>query len=149
MSARGREWIAANLPHQGTMSLLAEVVDWDAQRLRARAASHRDPGNPLRRGAELPIACAIEYGAQAVAAHGALVSEAPSGAGFLASVRSVAFHGTRLDDVREDLDIEVEQIGGGAGGLLYRFAIRAGARMLAEGRLAIVLGAARFPRDAA
>jgi predicted hotdog family 3-hydroxylacyl-ACP dehydratase len=148
MSARGREWIAANLPHQGTMSLLAEIVDWDAQRLRARATSHRDAANPLRRGGELPIACGIEYGAQAVAAHGALASEAPSGPGFLASVRSVAFHATRLDDVREDLDIEVEQIGRGAGGLLYRFALTAGTRPLLAGRLAIVLGEFRFPRDA-
>ena len=145
MSARGRDWIAANLPHQGTMSLLDEIVSWDAQGLRARAKSHRDASNPLRRAGELPIACGIEYGAQAVAAHGALVAEGPSGAGFLASVRSVAFHATRLDDLRDDLEISVEQIGGGAGGMLYRFSVGAGGRALVAGRLAIVLDAFRFP----
>jgi predicted hotdog family 3-hydroxylacyl-ACP dehydratase len=139
MSERGRDWLAANLPHQGRMSLLAEVVDWDEHTLHARATSHRDAGNPLRRGDALPIACGIEYGAQAVAAHGALVSESASGRGFLASVRSVAFHADRLDDVGEDLDIDVEQVGAGTGGMLYRFRVAAGGRPLLDGRLAIVL----------
>jgi predicted hotdog family 3-hydroxylacyl-ACP dehydratase len=141
MSSRGREWIAAHLPHQGRMSLLGEIVTWDAQGLTARATSHRDPANPLRRGDVLPIACGIEYGAQAVAAHGALVSEGTSGPGFLASVRSVAFHATRLDDQAADLDITVEQLGAVAGGMLYRFSVASGGRELLGGRVAIVLDA--------
>jgi predicted hotdog family 3-hydroxylacyl-ACP dehydratase len=145
MTARGREWIASSLPHRGRMNLLEQIVSWDAQGLRARATSHRDADNPLRRGNELPIACAIEYGAQAVAAHGALVSEGGAGAGFLASVRSVVFHATRLDDLSADLEIAVEQVGGGAGGMLYRFSVGAGGRELIEGRVAIVLDALRFP----
>jgi predicted hotdog family 3-hydroxylacyl-ACP dehydratase len=139
MTSRGRDWIAAHLPHQGRMSLLGEIVSWDAQGLRARATSHRDADNPLRRGDALPIACGIEYGAQAVAAHGALVSEGTSGAGFLASVRSVVFHATRLDDQDGDLDIAVEQLGAVAGGMLYRFSVASEGRELLEGRLAIVL----------
>jgi predicted hotdog family 3-hydroxylacyl-ACP dehydratase len=128
------------------MNLLEEIVAWNAQGLRARATSHRDAANPLRVGDELPIACGIEYGAQAVAAHGALAAgEGASGAGFLASVRSVVFHAARLDDLRYDLDIEVEQIGGSAGGMLYRFAVGAGGRNLIDGRLAIMLDAQRNP----
>jgi predicted hotdog family 3-hydroxylacyl-ACP dehydratase len=145
VSARGRDWIAAHLPHRGRMNLLEEIVSWDAQGLRARATSHRAADNPLRRADELPAACGIEYGAQAVAAHGALVSEGPVGAGFLASVRSVSFHATRLDDVPGALEIAVEQIGGGAGGMLYRFSVGAEGRELIAGRLAIVLGAFSFP----
>lgn len=145
MSTRGRDWITSHLPHQGRMSLLGEIVSWDAQGLTARATSHRDAANPLRRGDTLPIACGIEYGAQAVAAHGALVSEGSSGAGFLASVRSVTFHAPRLDDVASDLDIRVEQLGGGAGGMLYRFSVASDGRVLLEGRAAIVLGALRLP----
>lgn len=145
MTARGRDWIASNLPHRGRMSLLEQIVSWDAQGLRARATSHRDAGNPLRRGNELPIACGIEYGAQAVAAHGALVSEGAAGAGFLASVRSVVFHATRLDDLSTDLEIAVEQIGAAAGGMLYRFSVGAEGRELIQGRVAIVLDALRFP----
>jgi predicted hotdog family 3-hydroxylacyl-ACP dehydratase len=145
MSARGRDWIAAHLPHQGPMSLLEEIVSWDAHGLRARATSHRDARNPLRRGETLPIACGIEYGAQAVAAHGALVSEGASGAGFLASVRSVVFHAARLDDLPADLDIAVERIGGSPGGMLYRFSVASGGRDLVQGRVAIVLDASRSP----
>jgi predicted hotdog family 3-hydroxylacyl-ACP dehydratase len=93
----------------------------------------------------LPIACGIEYGAQAVAAHGALVAQGAAGAGFLASVRSVSFHATRLDDLPGDLDISVEQLGGGQAGMLYRFSVASGGKALVEGRLAIVLDAFQFP----
>jgi predicted hotdog family 3-hydroxylacyl-ACP dehydratase len=153
--ALGRDWIASHLPHRGPMNLLDAIVAWDGNRLHGRAVSHRDPANPLRRGAELPIACGIEYGAQAVAAHGVLaaegagadaVADAGAASGFLASVRSVEFHAGRLDDVADPLDIHVERIGGGAGGLLYRFRLSAGGRLLLAGRLAIVLGGAAFPR---
>ncbi|MDN0082720.1 hypothetical protein QU487_08145 [Crenobacter sp. SG2305] len=54
------------------MCLLAEVSDWDVQRLMARADSHRDTVNPLRQHGRLGGTCAIEYAAQATALHGAL-----------------------------------------------------------------------------
>jgi predicted hotdog family 3-hydroxylacyl-ACP dehydratase len=145
MSTRGRDWIASHLPHRGTMNLLEEIVSWDAQGLKARATGHRDVKHPLRRGDELPIACGIEYGAQAVAAHGALVAQGAAGAGFLASVRSVSFHATRLDDLPGDLDISVEQLGGGQAGMLYRFSVASGGQALVEGRLAIMLAAVQSP----
>jgi predicted hotdog family 3-hydroxylacyl-ACP dehydratase len=133
----GREWLVANLPHQGSMSLLDAIVAWDATTLDARATGHRDSHHPLRRGGELPIACAIEYGAQAAAAHGALLAKRPSGPGMLVAVRSVVFHAARLDDVEADLDIGVESLGGGDSGVIYRFAVGAAGRPLAEGRLTV------------
>ena len=142
-AARGREWLASNLPHRGSMSLLDEVVSWDGARLHARARSHASPANPLRLDGKLAIACAIEYGAQAAAAHGALLAEgrpAPA-AGYLASVRGVTFHAARLDDAGEAIDIEVERAGEGAGAVLYAFRVSAAGRALAEGRVAIVLEA--------
>jgi predicted hotdog family 3-hydroxylacyl-ACP dehydratase len=147
-AARDRAWLTTHLPHQGRMNLLDEVVAWDGETLHARATSHRAADNPLRRGGELPIACGIEYGAQAVAAHGALLAEAtqPASAGFLASVRSVQFHAPRLDDVPGVLDVHVEQLARGADGLLYRFRVHSAGRMLLEGRVAIVLDAASNPR---
>jgi len=135
--ARDRAWIAAHLPHAGTMCLLDAVVDWDESSLRARAANHRAADHPLRRAGELPIAAGIEYGAQAAAAHGALASQKPSGAGMIAAVRSVAFHARRLDDVAGDLDIHVEQLGGGAGGVIYRFEVSSSGRVLVEGRVTV------------
>jgi len=86
-----RTWLASHLPHRGAMSLLDEIVAWDDEHLHARATGHGAERHPLRRAGELPIAAAIEYGAQAVAAHGALVAgdAEPPAAGFLASVRGV------------------------------------------------------------
>jgi predicted hotdog family 3-hydroxylacyl-ACP dehydratase len=146
-AALDRAWIASHLPHRGAMSLLDQIVAWDGERLHARARGHTRQDHPLRRAGGLPIASAIEYGAQAVAAHGALLAgeTASAAAGYLASARSVAFHAERLDDVAAALDVEVRRMGGGAGGMLYDFRVSALGRTLAEGRVAIVLDAARMP----
>jgi predicted hotdog family 3-hydroxylacyl-ACP dehydratase len=133
----GRAWIAQHLPHQGRMSLIDEIAAWDRTSVRAIARNHREPDHPLRRGNELPIACGIEYGAQAAAAHGALVSPQASTAGLLASARGVEFHAPRLDDVKGDLEILAEQIGASEAGVLYRFEITAAGRMLVEGRVSV------------
>lgn len=132
-----RAWIAAHLPHQGVMSLLDEICEWDATTVRARARGHRAADHPLRRAGELPVACGIEYGAQAAAAHGALMSRQASGAGFLASARSVVFHARRLDDVPGPLDVFAERIGGSDGGVMYRFEVTSAGRTLIEGRLTV------------
>lgn len=119
------------------MNLLDEICAWDATTLRALARNHRASDHPLRRAGELPIACAIEYGAQAAAAHGALTGARDAAAGFLASVRSVVFHVHRLDDVAGELEVSAEQIGAAAAGVLYRFEVASGSRPLAEGRLTV------------
>ena len=137
MSALGRDWLAANLPHQGSMNLLDEIVDWSEAGLRAVASGHRSAAHPLRRGGELPVACAIEYAAQAAAAHGALIASAPSGPGMLVAVRGVEFHATRLDDAAGLLDIAVEPLGGGESGVIYRFDVSSAGRPLASGRLTV------------
>lgn len=137
MNALGRDWLLANLPQQGAMSLLERIVSWDASSVHASANNHRDPGHPLRRAGELPIACGIEYGAQAAAAHGALVSGAPSLPGRIASVRGVTFHARRLDDVASPLDIVARQLGESDAGVLYRFEVSAASRLLVAGRVAV------------
>jgi len=132
-----RAWLAAHLPHQGVMNLLDGVVAWDEATLQATATSHRSPANPLRRGAELPATAAIEYGAQAAAAHGALAAGAPSAAGMIASVRGVRMSVRRLDDVASALEVRVEQVGGGPGGVVYAFAVLGDGRVLVEGRVTV------------
>ena len=140
-AAPGREWLAANLPHHGAMNLLDAIVEWNDTGLRAVASSHRAATNPLRRGAELPVASAVEYAAQAAAAHGALRASAPSGPGMLVAVRSVEFHAVRLDDVAAALDIAVESMGGAESGVIYGFRVSSAGRPLATGRLTVA-----FPR---
>ena len=84
-------WIAAHIPHQGSMCLLDRVLEWSGQRIVCDALSHTDPLNPLRAAARLGAANGVEYAAQAMAVHGALL--APTGAaptqGYLTSVRGL------------------------------------------------------------
>jgi len=62
-------WISRQIPHQGTMVLLQQVLDWGVDSIRCLADSHRAPDNPLRAHGRLGIACGIEYAAQSMALH--------------------------------------------------------------------------------
>ena len=136
-------WLLAHIPHQGSMCLLDTITDWDAQRICCTASSHRDADNPLRAHGRLGVACGIEYAAQAMAAHGALLasSEQPPRAGYLASVRSVDFRVARLDDLGADLAIEAERLSGDDNTILYGFRIHAAGREVLNGRAAVILDA--------
>ena len=136
-------WLLAHLPHQGSMCLLDAVTEWDAQRIRCTATSHRAPDNPLRAHDRLGAACGIEYAAQAMAAHGALLAAADDAprAGYLASVRGVELHVARLDDIAADLEVEAERLSGDGNTILYGFRVSAAGRELLSGRAAVVLDA--------
>jgi predicted hotdog family 3-hydroxylacyl-ACP dehydratase len=143
-----RAWIEARIPHQGRMCLLDEVLDWDAQHIRCRTATHRAPDNPLRSHDRLSIACGIEYAAQAMALHGALAGGAvdaiagrSSRVGLLASVRDVRLMVLRLDDIESDLICEITHLAGDSLTALYEFALRDRDRSLLSGRASVILDA--------
>jgi predicted hotdog family 3-hydroxylacyl-ACP dehydratase len=143
-----RAWIAAHLPHQGAMCLLDAVAAWSEAAITCRAVSHRDPANPLRAGGRLGAAAGIEYAAQAMALHGALLAPergAPR-QGYLASVRGVALHVARLDELDGELVVGAERLAGDANTVLYRFALSHRDRCLVEGRAGVVLDAAARPQ---
>jgi predicted hotdog family 3-hydroxylacyl-ACP dehydratase len=150
-TSRDRSWIAARIPHQGSMCLLDAVRAWDATRAQCVARSHRAADNPLRNRGRLGAVCAIEYAAQAMAVHAALLAESAGanaqrpGAGFLASARAVHLAVARLDDIAADLEIEVERMSDASDSVLYRFAISAGGRAIATGRAAVMLDAGAQP----
>jgi predicted hotdog family 3-hydroxylacyl-ACP dehydratase len=176
MTARERlngVWIRAHIPHQGSMCLLEEVLSWDEQQLRCRAGSHRAPDHPLRAHGRLGSACLIEYAAQAVAVHGALLQGLHAGqlAGpvrpaLLASARAVDLAVDRIDDILADLLIEAQRLHSDAHSALYAFmvhpialqtlphsdgapaAVRQGRRLLARGRLSLWLNAGEAGPDA-
>jgi predicted hotdog family 3-hydroxylacyl-ACP dehydratase len=142
-------WIAAHIPHQGNMCLLDRVVMWDEQRIMCRANSHRLSDNPLRSREQLSSACGIEYAAQAMAVHGALLASADGErprAGFLVSVRGAVLHVPRLDNIAAELDIEALCIHGSGGNILYHFAVHAAGQLLLEGRAAVMLDADKQPQ---
>lgn len=141
-----RTWLLAHLPHQGSMCLLDHIDTWDAHRIRCTAVSHSAQGNPLRAHGRLGAVCGIEYAAQAMAAHGALLAEANTAprAGYLASVRGVELHVARLDDIDAHLSVEAERLSGDDNTILYGFSISAGERLLLSGRVVVVLDAAKL-----
>jgi predicted hotdog family 3-hydroxylacyl-ACP dehydratase len=136
-------WIAARIPHQGGMCLLDAAVDWSETTISCIATSHADPANPLRADGRLGAAAGIEYAAQAMAVHGALLAgsdDAPR-QGYLASVRAVTLHVDRLDDLPGRLDVHAERLSGDAGNVLYQFSVSHAGHCLLAGRAAVVLDA--------
>ncbi|MDA8329493.1 MAG: 3-hydroxylacyl-ACP dehydratase [Betaproteobacteria bacterium] len=137
-------WIAAHIPHQGDMCLLNHVVMWDEQHIQCQASSHRLINHPLRSRDQLSSACGIEYAAQAMAVHGALLAPADSPrprAGFLVSVRGATLHVPRLDDIAADLDIVAICIHSSEDNILYQFTVHAAGQLLLDGRTAVILNA--------
>lgn len=130
--------VAALVPHRDSMCLLDSVEIWDADRIVCRAISHRALGNPLRRDGILPAVCGVEYGLQAMAAHGALAGRPPRRAGLLASLRKTRLYVDRLDDVLEDLIVEARRMSDDQRLLVYAFAISAVGRPLLDGRAIVV-----------
>lgn len=146
-----RSDIASRIPHQGSMCLLDSVTSWDIDRINCVASSHREASNPLRAYGRLGAACGIEYAAQAMAVHGALVAESQASAGdglaapkigYLASIRGLTLYVERLDDVNGVLTIAARRLSGDDSTLLYSFSLHAGSALLLSGRAAVVLDAA-------
>ena len=140
--------IAARIPHAGSMCLLDRVLAWSSEDIHCTARSHADAGNPLRSASGLPSASAIEYAAQAMAVHGALVAQGdePPQPGFLASVRSVELHVPRLDDIDGELQVHARRLAGDARQVMYEFELRAqDERLLARGRAVVVLNTPLAP----
>ena len=135
--------IARLIPHGGRMCLLARMLAWDERHIVCTATNHRDPQHPLRTRRGLLAPAAIEYAAQAMALHGALVGQAtgrPATPGYLASARGVQLHVLRLDDLADDeLRIEATRQAGDAQQILYSFHVSQAGRAVAEGRAAVVL----------
>ena len=139
-----RRWIQDHIPHQNGMCLLDEVVSWDATHTKCRSSTHRAPDNPLRAHGRLGAACGIEYAAQTMAVHGALVASAAGSVappGLLASVRGVQINADRLDNLSSDLVTLVERVAGDEKTALYEFSVSADAVVLLKGRAAIAFGA--------
>jgi predicted hotdog family 3-hydroxylacyl-ACP dehydratase len=135
-----RRWIQEHIPHQGAMCLLDEVLSWDLLQTRCRSSTHRSAENPLRAEGRLGAVCGIEYAAQTMAVHGALIASAAgtvAPSGLLASVRGVRLNIDRLDVFEGDLVTCVERVAGDESTALYEFSVSADDVVLLSGRAAI------------
>jgi predicted hotdog family 3-hydroxylacyl-ACP dehydratase len=134
--------VVANLiPHQGAMCLLDSIDNWDARSIVCSATSHWRPDHPLKGSSGLHAVCAIEYGAQAVAAHARLLAgtdPGPHRLGFLASVRDVVMSGLRLDDLDDPLTVRAERILSQDDGHIYEVTVTAGPNPILTGRIMVM-----------
>ncbi|HEY2416340.1 MAG TPA: hypothetical protein VGH84_00355 [Steroidobacteraceae bacterium] len=137
-----RPWIAEHIPHQGRMCLLDRVLSWNDGCIECLSGTHRAPDHPLRAHGRLGASCLIEYAAQAMAVHRALLQPSLPGArpfGMLTSARAVELLVARVDDLAGDLLIRAERQHSDARGALYGFRVSEGARLLAHGRASLLL----------
>jgi predicted hotdog family 3-hydroxylacyl-ACP dehydratase len=130
------------IPHTGNMCLLDSVLEWDDESIVCTSETHRDPANPLRRGAQLSALHAFEYAAQAAAVHGGLAARSagvPAPPHYLAALRTVHLRVVRLDDIDSPLEVHARRLFGDAGNAVYECRVSAGRVVLADGRLTVML----------
>jgi predicted hotdog family 3-hydroxylacyl-ACP dehydratase len=135
-------WIAAHIPHSGDMCLLNTVIAWNQSGIRCDAISHHSPSNPLRFNGQLSAVCGIEYAAQAMAVHGALIAPTDNTnprVGYLVSIRSTKVNVARLDTITHPLVLNAECLTASANNMMYEFMVMASDQILISGRAAIIL----------
>lgn len=130
------------IPHAGAMCLLDAVRSWDATTIVCTSETHRSPANPLRRDGQLAALHAFEYGAQAIAIHGGLLSRAAglqqNAPAYLAALREAHLYVQRLDDIEQPLEVTARRLVGMAGNCIYQVYINARTDKLAEARITII-----------
>lgn len=140
--------LAELLPHAGRMRLIDRVLSYDGERIVCEADSHRAPDHPLAIDGRLAAVCGLEYGAQAMAIHGALAAgraDAPWSrprVGYLVAAHELTWQVDRLDTLGVPLRIEASRQFGSENQVSYAFTIRAGAHEVMRGRASVVLAAA-------
>lgn len=131
------------IPHQGSMCMLERVIDWNESTIRLATGTHRSRANPLRCDGKLRAIHLCEYGAQAMAVHGALKSQAhgtTARPGMLVSLRAVSFTCDFIDELPGNLIVEAQCLQASDSSLQYSFRVTHADELLAEGRAAVVLG---------
>jgi predicted hotdog family 3-hydroxylacyl-ACP dehydratase len=149
MTALNKAEIATRIPHSGPMCLLDRVLSWDIETIICEANNHRDQDHPLARDGVLDTMAAIEYAAQAMAVHGALIAENATSItssdspkmGYLASVRDVSCAIPFLHELSSPLRIEATRLMGEETRVLYEFKVSSSEQLCAQGRAAVVLDA--------
>ena len=123
------------------MCLLDAIVRWDQDSIVCHSERHVAADNPLRAHGRLAAVYAIEFAAQAMAAHQRLVATRPCapGYGMLVSVRQCTFPIDRLDRCATPLVIEAHRLAASAEAITYRFEVGAAGGPAIAGRASVVL----------
>lgn len=146
---QSREAIAALIPHQGTMCLLERVTECSPDRVVCITATHLDIAHPLKHAGRLASVHLCEYGAQAMAVHGALTNLSDSVVkrpGLLVALRDVELTDDEVN-CRSSLEVTAERLQQSFSGSIYAFRVRCNETVLATGR-ATVMPAPAAPNEA-
>ena len=133
------------------MRLIDRVVSHDDTRIICQSDSHLAPDHPLAIDGVLSIACGLEYGAQAMAIHGALVGgnmpespgplESAARHGYLVAAFDLTWSVARLDRCATPLTIDAVREFGSDNQVAYHFELSAAGESIMRGRAAVVLNA--------
>jgi len=127
------------------MCLLDAVLAWDEKTIHAISAGHARADNPLRGEDGLHAVHLAEYGAQAMAVHGALLARADGvekvRPGRLVSLRDVQLHAEYVDSLDGRLDVHAECLYADDSGAQYAFRVEHHGHLLATGRAAVIYAA--------
>jgi predicted hotdog family 3-hydroxylacyl-ACP dehydratase len=125
------------IPHSGSMCLIDKVINWDNQRICCASCSHLDPNNPLMEKGVLSACHLLEYGTQAMAIHGGLLSNKAI-PGFLAAIRNARLHIDTLEGIHDALIINATAISQSTSGAIYEFQISCNEEILVAARATII-----------
>lgn len=126
------------IPHAGKMCLIDAVLRWDEMQIICTSNTHQDLDNPLRNQVILPASSLIEYGAQTMAIHGALLANSPLNNGYLIVLRDAKIILQDLSQVNYPLCIEAQQLIKSGGSMVYQFNITANEVFLASGKVTVI-----------
>ena len=129
------------IPHKGSMCLWQHVESFDDDQVTLSTHSHKDTDNPLRSEGELRAIHLCEYGAQAMAVHGGLLTRAGGEArkGYLVALRGVDILVPRIDTLLGALRCEAQLLMNSDVSQQYAFRLLHDAECIAEGRAAVML----------
>lgn len=134
-----REELCRLIPHGESMCLLDHVKSWDENSILCSAVSQTDPDNPLCNEGLLDAINGVEYAAQAMAVHGALLEGGSEqhAVAYLAALRGLHLHTVTLQQYPE-IDLHCQRLGGDSQGFIYSFEVRAENKLLLEGRATVI-----------
>lgn len=133
------------LPHVGRSRLIRRVLEVGEAHIACEGTPPSDPEHPLRVDGTLEPSAAVEYGAQAMAIHGALAAggsppDAAPRVGYLVAVRDLRFGEIAFGTVATPVRVEAERVLAMGDQVSYAFVVSTpdGAR-LASGRASVAL----------
>jgi predicted hotdog family 3-hydroxylacyl-ACP dehydratase len=140
------QFIYQLIPHRKKMMLLERITAWDNEKIVCTTKTHLSKEHPLRVNNKLSMIHCIEYGAQAAALHGAIISfDAQRNAKpmaplkmFLAVVRDFSFIDEDLDSIGCELIFKADQVLVSKGAQQYLIRSYADKAQLSEGIVTLI-----------